>query len=89
MFLAESIDGKQKVAIKAIPKSNTSISAFINEIRILSSLDHPNIVKYFGHYQSDNYLYVVMEYCEGEELFQKLSRKGKMTEKETKDGKKT
>ena len=43
-----------------------------DEISILSSLDHPNIVKYYETYESPNYLYVVMEYCHGGELFKQL-----------------
>ena len=44
-----------------------------DEIKILSSLDHPNIVKYYETYESPNYLYLVMEHCQGGELFKKLT----------------
>ena len=39
----------------------------------MASLDHPNIVKYYETYESPNYLYLVMEYCQGGELFKKLT----------------
>ena len=45
------------------------------EIEILSKLDHPNIVKYYETYESPNYLYLVMEYCQGGMLFNKLTEK--------------
>lgn len=45
------------------------------EIQILSQLDHPNIVKYYETYESPNYLYLVMEYCQGGMLFNKLTEK--------------
>ena len=48
-----------------------------DEIRILSSLDHPNIVKYYETYESPNYLYLVMEYCKGGMLFDKLTENRK------------
>ena len=44
-----------------------------DEIKILSSLDHPNIVKYYETYEAPNYLYLVMEHCQGGELFKKLT----------------
>jgi calcium-dependent protein kinase len=37
-------------------------------------LDHPNIVKYYETYDDDNYIYMVMEYCSGGELFDLISR---------------
>ena len=45
-----------------------------NEIRILSALDHPNIVKYYETYESPNYLYLVTEFCHGGELFKRLTQ---------------
>lgn len=44
-----------------------------DEIKILSDLDHPNIIKYYETYESPNYIYLVMEYCQGCELFDKLT----------------
>lgn len=39
------------------------------EIKILSTVDHPNIVRYYETYEDLKYLYLVMEYCPGGELF--------------------
>jgi len=36
-------------------------------------LDHPNIVKYYETYEDSKYLYLVMEYCSGGELLEKVS----------------
>ena len=41
----------------------------INEINILMKMDHPNIVKIFGFYITNNYYYLLTEYCEGGSLF--------------------
>ena len=35
------------------------------EIKILQTLDHPNIVKYYETFESEHYMYLVMEYCSG------------------------
>ena len=47
----------------------------MEEVGILHELDHPNIVKYYETYESPNYLYLVMEYCQGGELFKRLTDK--------------
>ena len=49
---------------------------------LLSNLDHPYIVKYFETYDDKIYLYLVMEYVKGEELFDKITREGELTEKQ-------
>jgi serine/threonine protein kinase len=40
----------------------------INEVTILSKLDHPNIVKYYDSFIEKNYLNIIMEFCEGGDL---------------------
>lgn len=32
-------------------------------------LDHPNVVRFYEFYDHDNYIYMVMEYCPGKQLF--------------------
>lgn len=41
----------------------------MDEVSILTTVDHPNIVEYFETYDDVNYLYLVMENCPGGELF--------------------
>ena len=64
------------VAIKVLDKHalRQVIDKIINEVAILSTLDHPNIVKYFETYDDNKYLYLVMGYVDGEELFDKIER---------------
>jgi calcium-dependent protein kinase len=83
VFLAESPETGQQVAVKALSKLATSTTRLTEEIEILAELDHPNIVKYYKHYQSNKYLYLIMEYCEGEELFSEILKCGKLSEEES------
>ena len=46
----------------------------MEEINILSTLDHPNIVSYLETYDDKKYIYLVMEYIQGEEMFEKITR---------------
>lgn len=56
--------------------------SIFNEIRILASLNHPNIIRYIESYQIKNnpktqdesYLVIVMEYCDGGDLFNLINR---------------
>ena len=44
----------------------------MNEINILKTLDHPNIMKIYEYYVSNNHIYIVSEYFSGGELFDKI-----------------
>ncbi|CAI2367388.1 unnamed protein product [Moneuplotes crassus] len=69
-----------KVAIKTLSKKNLTegeIALIKDEIKILQSLDHPNIIRYHETYENEKFFYLVMEYCEGGELFDKLTSKEK------------
>jgi calcium-dependent protein kinase len=46
----------------------------------MASLDHPNIVKYYETYDREDYLYLVMEYCSGGDLIDRLSDNEPFTE---------
>ena len=39
-----------------------------SEVEILSDLDHPNIVKYYGTFEDDYYIHILMEYLKGQDL---------------------
>jgi len=65
-----------KYAIKTIKKEDMpkELNCFIiDEVKILSELDHPNIVKYYETYEDDIYMNIVMEYLEGEDLFKLIT----------------
>lgn len=47
---------------------------FLKEIEILKKLDHPNIMKVFSFYNREHRFYLICEYIEGEELFEKITR---------------
>lgn len=77
MFLSESVvDPNFKVAIKVLNKERLkeNILAIKEEVRILTRLDHPNIVKYYETYDDTKYMYLVMEYCSGGELFDRIAK---------------
>ena len=64
-----------KVAIKVlnIKKLQDQIETIMQEVDILTKLDHPNIVKYYETYIDEKYIYLVMELIGGGELFDKIA----------------
>lgn len=57
-----------KFAIKTLQKDllqTNNILCLIEEVKILRSVDHPNIVKYFETYEEDTKIHIVTEYIPG------------------------
>ena len=91
LLVKHKITGKTR-AMKIIKKKNLLISSsessstgstdieILNEINILKQIDHPNVVKIFEFYNSNDAYYLITEYCEGGELFKLISDKRKLTE---------
>jgi calcium-dependent protein kinase len=48
----------------------------------MSQLDHPNCIKLFEVFEDKKYIYFVMEFCEGGELFEQIAEKGAYNEAE-------
>ena len=53
----------------------------INEVEILKSLDHPNIVKIYEFFEDSNNFFIVTELCTGGELFERIVDQGSLSEK--------
>lgn len=74
------------VACKKISKSRLKASIDIEDVRreveIMRHLPkHPNIVSYREVYEDKDAIYLVMEICEGGELFDRIIAKGHYTER--------
>lgn len=71
-------------ACKIVPKrrlSECNVTALIQrEVSILSSLDHPGIVKLYEVAEDALNYYLITEFCEGENLFQFIKRNGRLDE---------
>jgi calcium-dependent protein kinase len=71
-------------AMKIIEKNCSLIdsSNFLKEINILCKLDHQNILKLFEFYDFSQKIYIISELLSGGELFEKIIKMKKFTEKE-------
>ncbi|OMJ83593.1 hypothetical protein SteCoe_15444 [Stentor coeruleus] len=73
-------------AVKILHKSGISeedirIRSVFMEVEILKTLDHPNILKVYEYFEDDQNYYIIMEYCEGGDVFDKLEQNGPFTER--------
>lgn len=66
---------KRIVAIKVIDKRNLSskqLYSVLNEIKLLEEMDHPNIISLRQLFDKNNFCFLIMEYCDGGEIFNKI-----------------
>ena len=75
----------RKYAIKSVNRNKIterSLKRLQNELDVLKTLDHPNIIKYHATFIDLNYIHIVTELCEGGELFYRLEIVGVFSEEE-------
>ncbi|EAR97756.2 Serine/Threonine kinase domain protein (macronuclear) [Tetrahymena thermophila SB210] len=84
----KSIKTKKEYAIKVVDKQSqyykSAYKRLKNEIEIHLDLKHKNIVKMIKSFEDSENLYLVMEYCEGGDLFHYLKHHKKLSETEAK-----
>lgn len=72
-----------EVAVKEIDKKLLSAKVsenLLKEISILSTIDHPNIIRLFEAIETEERLYLVLEYCDGGDLADYLRRHRRVSE---------
>jgi serine/threonine protein kinase len=74
LFLLQGIllDGTIIAVKKLSSKSNQGNREFVNEIGMISALQHPNLVRLFGCCVEGNQLFLVYEYLENNSLARAL-----------------
>jgi calcium-dependent protein kinase len=69
VYKVRDISNDQFRAMKIIYKNridlgaNEGVDKFNGEISILSTLDHPNIVKMYEYFEDDDNFYLITEFC--------------------------
>ncbi|CAD8070100.1 unnamed protein product [Paramecium sonneborni] len=75
---------KEYVAVKILQKNkienNADLDRVQREISILRKVNHENIIKLYEILESDQNLYLVMEYAKGGELFDYIVKKHQLSE---------
>ncbi|KAM3571015.1 hypothetical protein VYU27_006930 [Nannochloropsis oceanica] len=78
---AKNRETGEAFAIKTIRKAKVSrLDSLRREIDILTTVDHPHIIKLVDVYEDDKYLHLVTELCTGGEMFDRIIAKTKSAE---------
>ncbi|CDY40789.1 BnaC02g41580D [Brassica napus] len=86
-FLCTHNETGQKLACKTIPKRKLlrqeHFDRVLREIQIMHHLsEYANVVRIHSTYEDDTSVHLVMELCEGGELFERIAKKGHHSERE-------
>ena len=63
-----------KVIDKNLPDNLEEKDSFCREVEIMYKLNHPNIVKLYGHFEDDNCCYFIMQYIPKRSLFEIITK---------------
>ncbi|CAL5441382.1 unnamed protein product [Camellia sinensis] len=85
-YLCTDRETREALACKSISKKKLRTAVDVEDVRrevqIMSSLpDHPNIVKLKATYEDNEAVHLVMELCEGGELFDRIVARGHYSER--------
>uniref|UniRef100_A0A8D1EW82 non-specific serine/threonine protein kinase n=1 Tax=Sus scrofa TaxID=9823 RepID=A0A8D1EW82_PIG len=75
-ILVKSIEDGRQYVIKEINisrMSNKEREESRREVAVLANMKHPNIVQYRESFEENGSLYIVMDYCEGGDLFKRIN----------------
>lgn len=86
VVLGVQISTQIERAIKIIQKEDIEDQLnFVNEIDILKTLDHPNIIKLYETFEDQDRVFLIFELCHGGELFNAILERGHFNENEARD----
>lgn len=80
VFLAENLLLSNLWAVKAIDRSMPSAVDEMQEVNILKSLNHPMLPRIADLCEDDKYIYIIMDYIEGETLSEVVGKRGRIEE---------
>ena len=88
VFKAHKLDDENEFyAIKIISLKNLSDKIIDNvkkEINIMLKINHENIIKLHETIVTQKYIYLIMDFCDGGDLYKFIKKNGKLTEEESK-----
>lgn len=81
VFRADDLTLGQPAALKFLPQvglDGLMLERFRNEVRIARRISHPNVCRVYDIGETDNQMFLSMEYIDGEDLSSLLRRVGRL-----------
>lgn len=69
-----------KIFRKSVLQTKKVTEQLHKEIEILKKIDHPNIIKIFEYFEDEKKMYIIMEKCEGGELYSQILKLNSFSE---------
>ncbi|KAM5311872.1 serine/threonine-protein kinase Nek3 [Glossophaga mutica] len=85
-LLVQQESSPRTFAMKEIrlPKSSSDTQSSRKEAVLLAKMKHPNVVAFKESFEAEGHLYIVMEYCDGGDLMQRIKhQKGRLFPEDT------
>nr|CDS32035.1 calcium:calmodulin dependent protein kinase type 1 [Hymenolepis microstoma] len=95
VFKAKDLENNRYVAIKRVDRSKRAFAKYApkevekkvkklmyREATIMKALDHPNLIKFYDMVEDGDEIFIAMQLAEGGELFDRIIKRGKFTEKD-------
>ena len=87
VYLSKCESDNKFYAVKCLLKAKIisklgNLNSIYREIELHSKLSHPNIIKLFSYYESNEHIYLIMEYAKKGTLFHYIRSKQYLLEKE-------
>lgn len=85
VHIATHRETRKQVAVKCIAKASLKpqdVHSLKQEVEVMSSLNHPNIVPLLDYFEENRYYYIVTPLCTGGELFYDLVKRKSYTEED-------
>jgi len=82
VFIVQHKQSEQYYACKLLNKSNNEVQSMRQEIEAMRRLDHPNIVRLFETLEDTENVFLLMELCQGGDLFSLITsqKEGRLSE---------
>jgi len=83
VFVVKEKSTGQKFAMKSVLKKHLKLlSDFRSEIKLLTTLDHPNVIKLYEAWETKKRIFIILEYCDGGDLFDSLAENDSYSEQD-------
>lgn len=82
VFMASHRKTRERYAVKKFSKMKVESAQFENAVAMIKTLDHPNVIRLFDVFEDNRSFHLVLEYCGGNNLFERILEDSHFTERQ-------